>query len=42
VLTGFALVAAGRGDHALAARLLGAAEAGRELGPDQALRVALG
>jgi tetratricopeptide (TPR) repeat protein len=81
LLTGFALVAAGRGDHALAARLLGAAEAGRErlgvpavgaeraeaalagqmaragltpdafeaalaagreLGPDQALRVALG
>lgn len=34
LLTGFALVAAGRGDHALAA--------GRELGPDDALRVALG
>jgi hypothetical protein len=30
LLTGFALVAAGRGDHALAARLLGAAAAGRE------------
>jgi Tetratricopeptide repeat len=34
VLTGFARVAAGRGDHALAA--------GRELDPDQALRIALG
>jgi predicted ATPase len=81
LLTGLALVAAGRGDHSLAARLLGAAEAsrdrlgvpavgaereeaalagrmaragltpdafetaqvaGRELGPDEALRVALG
>jgi tetratricopeptide (TPR) repeat protein len=81
LLTGFALVAAGRGDHSLAARLLGAAAAGRErlgvpavgaerveadlagrmasaglapdsfeaalaegraLGPDEALRVALG
>jgi hypothetical protein len=81
LLNGFALVAAGRGDHALAVRLLGAAAAGRErlgvpavgaerveadlagrmasagldpdsfeaalaegraLGPDEALRVALG
>ena len=81
LLNGFALVAAGRGDHVLAARLLGAAAAGRErlgvpavgaerveadlaarmasaglapdsfeaalaagraLGPDEALRVALG
>jgi hypothetical protein len=46
LLTGFALVAAGRGDHHLAARAPDSFEAalaeGRALGPDEALRVALG
>ena len=52
LLTGFALVAAGRGDHALAGRMArdglipdafeAALAVGRELDPDQALGIALG